>query len=143
MPCDLSITTKKRPLRSLFVVGGGQHSMQCISLLRSQAYVWFASFAVPFSKPAEAGENELGTFSPVPRVRLESIHSANRKRSHKGSYFYWRRARDSNPTFAMAGTVENTGIQRLVKMSVFKSVFKKSPAGLFFYTHSKCMIVTR
>ena len=42
----------------------------------------------------------------------------------------WRRARDSNPTFAMAGIVENTGLQRLVKMSVFKSVFKKSPAGL-------------
>ena len=34
------------------------------------------------------------------------------------------------PGAAEAVTVGNTELQRLVKMSVFKSVFKKSPAGL-------------
>ena len=108
-----------------------QRSVQRISLLRSQAYIRLARFAVPFSKPAEAGENGLGTFSPAPRVRSESIRSDKHKKTGiKPVFCAWRRARDSNPTFAMAGIVENTGLQRLVKMSVFKSVFKKSPAGL-------------
>lgn len=36
----------------------------------------------------------------------------------------WRRARDSNPTFAEAVTVGNTELQRLAKSSVLKSVLK-------------------
>ena len=75
-----------------------QRSMQGISLLRSQAYIRFARFAVPFSKPAEAGENGLGTFSPAPRVRSESIRSDKHKKTGIMPVFCaWRRARDSNP----------------------------------------------
>ena len=59
---------------------------------------------------------------------------SNKKETIKVSFCCWRRAWDSNPTFAMAGTVENTGIQRLTKSSVCKSVCKKSPAGLFLYS---------
>ena len=62
--------------------------------------------------------------------RADDLSIATKKETIKVSFCCWRRARDSNPTFAMAGIVENTGLQRLVKMSVFKSVFKKSPAGL-------------
>ena len=63
-------------------------------------------------------------------VQKHEFVCKNKNETVEISTVSWRRARDSNPTFAMAGTVENTGIQRLVKMSVFKSVFKKSPAGL-------------
>ena len=54
--------------------------MQSISLLRSQTYNQLARFAVPFSKPAEAGENGLGTSSPAPRVRAPYLVASDKEK---------------------------------------------------------------
>lgn len=132
MPCDRSLSMKKRGVKPLFSCLA-EGNVRCKAFHSSARKPTISLLASLSHSPSRLKPGRMGSGLPHPLRGFEphiSWPQIKKKRCQMASLFLWRRARDSNPTFAMAGIVENTGLQRLVKMSVFKSVFKKSPAGL-------------